>query len=140
MSHNNFCLLYYSETLSLPIIGKLTYLIQIRLLDLGILKVFLASNKNSKPREILFKSISNKFGIIYCRSFKFGRNLKFFKNIKLILDMPYVKAVSKMERLELYDLMWSLVFCEWVTKRTKRVLKGVLPLNYPVVGDVILRN
>lgn len=132
----NFCILYHSRLLSLPILGDFFYLIQIQFLNVGILTIFTASDKKSKNRNILFKKISKKFNKIYCRSTKFARNLQSFKDKELVLDKPNLKKIGAMDRKELYDLMWSLVFCKSVTQKTKGALRNFLPINYPVVENV----
>ena len=105
------------------------------MLNLGILKVFLASGKQNNYRKILFKIMSQKFIKIYCRSFKFERDLQNFRNKELILDTRVLK-LSNLGEAELYNLMWSLVFCNSVTRQTKDYLKTFLPINYPVTENL----
>ena len=130
--YSNICILYYSGLMSLPIIGNFAYFIQSLLLNRGILKIFLASNKNSKGRKILFKDISQKFNFIYCRSYLLTRELRFLKQEKLILDTPNIKSPNRMAKEELYNLMWTMVFCRFVERKTKKNLKHFLPQDFPV--------
>jgi len=134
--YNSFSILYYSKALSIPFLGSFLYLLQIQLLNLGLLRIFFASNKKNKIRKTLFKALSRKFQITYCRSTKFSRNLDIFEKGKLALDTPDIQRPKKMNKLKLYDLMWSLIFCDFVTEKTKRSIKEFLPDNYPTVRDL----
>jgi hypothetical protein len=127
--------LYQSKLLPFFLLDSIFYPLQLKLLDLGLISVFWASAQKSKSRESLFGSISQNFDAVYCRSLEFGGGLKIFKEGQLVLDISTLKNTRKMGKEELYNLMWSLVFCKFVTKRTKRLLKGFLPDNYPVVGE-----
>ena len=133
--NSNFCILYCSKLLSFNKIEVFFYRIQITLLNFNLIKIFFASNKDSKSRRILFRKMSQKFNKIYCKSFKFARDLHFFKNKELILDL-YVEKLRKMDKEELYNLMWSLVFCKFVTQKTKSSLRNFLPKNYQVTEDL----
>src|SRR3972149_1608773 len=133
----NICILYYSELLSLPGVGNVVYVVQSLLLNCGILKIFLASGKNSKERKVLFKQISQKFNWVDCRSHLFARELQFLEKSKPILNTPYIKRPNKLSKEELYNLMWALVFCKFVTKETKDSLVSFLPTNYPVFEKLL---
>jgi len=129
----NYCNLYYSPIMSLPIVGNSLYFFQIQLLRFGIFNFYIASNKKAKERILLFKEISKKYKLIFCKSTHFARNLQIFRTNDLILDTPKIENVSKMTTGKLYDLMWSLVFCNYVTAGTKKVLSNFLPPGFVVV-------
>jgi len=131
-NYSKNCFLFYSRLLSPNSIGNIAYSLQIKLIDFGLLNVFLASPKKSFQREFLFKKISQKFEFIHCRSYKFGRELKNLSGSNLILDIPSVKEPQEMNKEELYLLMWSLVFCKFVERKTKETLKSFLPYGFPV--------
>ena len=134
--YSNICILYYSRFLSSSFVGNLVYPIQIVLFDFGLLNSFFASSKKSVYRRILFRKISQKFTKIYCRSYRFSRELKFLSNQNLILDISPDKRLGDMGKEDLYQLMWSLVFCKSVSLRTKKLLTNFLPTNYPVTNDL----
>lgn len=80
--------------------------------------------------------MSQQFVIIYCQSYKFARGLYVFHKKELILDTPQVSKVENMQKEELYDLMWSLVFTKFVTEKTKLSLKNFLPSDYPTTENL----
>jgi hypothetical protein len=127
--------LYRSKLLPSFFFDAILYPLQQKLLAFGLLNVFWVSAKRSKSRQNLLRGISQSFSTIYCRSLEFARDLNIFKEDQLILDIPTLKNTRKMGKEELYNLMWSLVFCKFVTKRTKRLLKSYLPDNYPVIKE-----
>ena len=131
----DYCILNYSSFLSRPIIGDFIYNIQILLIRFKWYKIFFASCKKSSSRNYLFKLISQKYKLIYCSSFYLERSLRYFSGSDLILDLPFSKKINFNYKQELYNLMWSLVYCAYVTERTKSIIELILPSNFPVIND-----
>lgn len=120
--------LYHCPLLFIPILGEILYSLQFYLLERGLLRTIYISNKKQKLRDKIIKKFDKDI-IVVCRSHRFGRLLKDL-SAYLVFDETGVKTKS-MKKSELYDLMWTLVFCEQITPRAKKSLNTFCPSDYP---------
>lgn len=123
--------IYYHKLFSLPFFGTVFYKLQNILIGLNIMKSLFISLKN----EALAKNMLNKFEaknlVFIIKSTKLHVLLKNIQNFK-ILDCPGIN-IKKMSNDNLYDLMWTLVFCDAITPKTRKVIVKILPADFPII-------
>ena len=129
--HKTTCELRYSRIISLPIIGTVVYSMECWLVVALQVPVVWASAKYSSQRDMLFTVMSRTYKTIYCQSSRFGRLLHSIKTT-LVLDVADGDEANHLRINSLYDVMWSLVFVDFVSERTKRTLGRLLPEDYPL--------
>lgn len=122
---------YHHKTLSLPIVSDLLYILQIKLLENDLSNTIVISLKNSILRNKLLNLLKNST-IIVVKTPKLYNLLKNFHSYK-IFDCPPLKLSDKTIDY-LYQVMWTLVYCDAVTKNTKRLLNSLIPNNYPTIN------
>ena len=122
--------LYHNRILTLPLINSLLYKLQIFLYEKELINIILISSRKNKLRSELLKRISKRTTYLICRSFKFGRLLYKIKCEK-ILDIN-IKNTSLLNEKDIYSLMWTLVFTDFISSRTKKSLTDFIPANLPI--------
>lgn len=120
--------LYFSPLLVIPYFNALIYMFQISILKLFIRKKIYLCHGNNKWEHRLVSLIPAD-ATIYCKSADLGRTLAIVPH-KKIFDNPRIDT-KHLTVPSVYVFMWTLVFCQYVTKKTKRLLKGIIPDDYP---------
>jgi hypothetical protein len=125
---NNVVYLCYSPILSIPIVGDLCYLVQRYVINHNLSKkIYIARGKSLVRSQIVMDLKKND--VVFCQTYKLGSLLEGIKSdIVFDIDDLYLK---KMSRSDLYDLMWTLVFCDSVTIACRKSLNNFLPLDFP---------
>ena len=121
----------YSRILSLPVAGEVIYLFQIYLLEHEMIKNIFVSLKPSKYQDELIKRMKNMDSLIVVTSIKLFSLIKIIPRQKLIFDTSTLE-LSSLTTVELYDLMWTLLFCGSVSRFVKLKLQKIISKNYPV--------
>ena len=127
---------YNNKIMSIPLIGDLFYIIQHYLFETGLNNHIFLSRKKSRIRDKLIRHVSNESASIVCRSIELGKMLEEINTAK-IFDVS-VKNYGKFNTEQLYFLMWSLVFSDSVTEKTKKSLGNFIPANFPVKKPVVI--
>jgi glycosyltransferase involved in cell wall biosynthesis len=120
--------IYYHKALSLPFVDKFLYIAQITCLKNNIINNIFVSLKSSSLRDELL-SLLNSNSILVVKSSKLSPILKNIYSHKILDDTSLKLTNQNIEYL--YDIMWTLVYCDAVTSRTKHVIEKMLPSNYP---------
>ncbi len=128
--------LKYTPLLSLPLIGTFLYIVELFLFKRNLLLSIYLSRKENIYRNLLIKEANHQAIKIICTNYKLAFTLLNFKP-PIYLDVNKIK-INKLNQNDLYDLMWTLVFCKATTEKTHIYLKGFIPENYPTVKIVIL--
>jgi glycosyltransferase involved in cell wall biosynthesis len=127
------CNIYYSGFISGKFPGKILNYFQLIMFKCGLLSTFYLSANNLENANALINSVNKKYDVLYIHNTIFGRGLKILENKKLVLDLLPGFDLNKLTKNELYDLMWTLVFCKYVTEPTKKKLKPIIPSNFPTI-------
>jgi hypothetical protein len=113
----------YSKLLSIPVVNTIIYCIEILLLKTMVLHTVFISKKNNFLREKLLselEKIENKN--LRITNYKLA-NLFFTNFSPIILDIEISKVeIEKFTQSEWYDLMWSFVLADQVTKKSQRTV------------------
>lgn len=125
--------LYHCRFLSVPIVGVVIYKLQYYLFSHGFINIIYLSGKESFSRDKLVGLINIKLERIFCCSIELENVLKKI-NSEIILDIT-LNNLTVLKTAKLYDLMWTLVFCRKVTRRTQISLKKILPEDYPIYKE-----
>lgn len=126
---NEIINIYYNKILSIPLISSFAYLIQIILFKNNLTSNIFVSNKNNHLRNTLLNQLSNPLTIMV-KSSNMQNILKKI-NANKVFDCPAIKLDDQSIN-SLYQIMWTLIYCDSVTKKTKLLLNKLLPVNYPV--------
>jgi len=128
--------LYQNEVCFSLFLADLLYKLQYFLIKKGLTNFVFLSSKENKNRKELINLISEKADYLICRSARLGLTLRKFK-CEIILDCEVAK-LPKLRQGEMYALMWTLVFCSYVTEKTKYSSKGFIPENFPVKKSIFI--
>ena len=115
--------LYYSEWLLIPYLRNILYITQIVVIRLQWSNRIIVCNSNNRWQKKLIALIPAK-ALLYCRSEKIGRSLLYFKQKKIFDAYPVDFTIFSTTAL--YDLMWTLILCNSITKNSKLALKGFI--------------
>jgi len=124
---NRIFYLNHAGIFSIPFLGSVLYLLQMYLIKKDLITRIYMSRKKQKLQEKNIRMIKNS-KIVFVQSSKFGLMLKNF-NGHLVFDVPAID-VQPLTKQELYDLMWTGVFCRTITKRSKIAFKTFVPADF----------
>lgn len=126
---NNIIYLRHSSILALPIIGSLVYTMQLMMLKNALTKTIYISRRENSAKGQLMRMFSEK-KLVFCQTYKLGNLLEKIKS-NIVFDVDTLD-IESMSRPQLYELMWTLVFCQSVTIASRKSLNLILPLDFPV--------
>jgi len=95
------------------------------------------SRKTCGRQTQIINTISKSSKTVICRTVRLCHFLKEVRS-GIVLDINLKKGLSELSRNGLYALMWSLVYADAVTPRTKVSLKGFIPENFPVNKTIVI--
>lgn len=125
----NIYYLYYSDLLLFPYLRTLLYILQLVLLKMEWSHIVILSYDNNRWQKRLI-SLIPIHSRLYCRSTRLGRVLSQFKQ-KIIFDI-YPIDFTRLTTAALYDLMWTLVYCEAVTAQARIALANFIWDDFPI--------
>jgi len=134
-SHNSV-FIKHSKILFLPVLGTFIYLLQNYLFEKDLLINIKISRRNNKARDKLLESISKKSNNVVVQSPKLSRLLKKI-NAEIINDF-IIEDLKSLNTGKLYDLMWTFVFSDYVSAKTKEPLKNFLYKSFPVKRIIVI--
>lgn len=129
MSKNRKYYLYKSKIVSLPIVGTLTYWLQILLIRKNASHSVYLSQKPNPLKIKLLKLIDVRNNMIFKRSLTVPVHEYNFRFAQVILDYPY-QVKNTIE--DQYQLLWSVIKSSLITHETYLKNKVSLPKNLPI--------
>jgi hypothetical protein len=110
------------------VLSDLGYLLQISGLKMGLVRAVYVSRRKTNLRQQLLRRLSRE-KMVFCQTYKLGRALEVVTT-RLVFD-DTVLNLRNMNKNNLYELMWTLVFCNSVTPQSRKKLKGIVTDEYP---------
>lgn len=111
------CVLHYSILLSLPLLGIISYLIQLLLVYAGLSRHFYLSSRGQRITSKVVRLLELKFTCFRCQTFFIGHTLTYFSS-PIQLDVLRVKLDLSTQK-NYQRVMWTLACSSSLTKKTK---------------------
>jgi len=128
--------LHYSKLPSMPILGGFCYALQTFLYKKDVLSFFFLSRRKNQQQQKFLRALSQRAAIAIVRTHKLSDVLKKLP-FEVVLDLEKLN-IHKMDKENLYSLMWSLVRASSVTEKTKAALKNLLWDGFPSKKIIII--
>lgn len=121
--------LSFSRLLSIPIFNSFIYYIQFLLLKMNILTKIHLSKKNNHVRDILLDYMNRAPCALELTDYRLGSLLfRYYQPIHAnFFISPY--ALNRFGQKEWYDLMWSLVISDTISKKMKLTLSPYIHVD-----------
>ncbi len=124
----------HSFLFTLPHINTLFYKIESFLLRKIDMSTILISRRKNDERDRLIKTLFNKSNNVIFNSVKLLEIIDRKYYHKMILDLE-INSIETIPFSTLQLVMWMLISNCRVTRRTKKVLRKIIPNDYPHVTD-----